>query len=376
MLELQNIANDLNKFEYYVLNSSGGFVVWECNEYLLRHLIEKGMKKYSQITFIDVMNLARSKYLNLFDASDNKLNRKKIFVFNNFAEAYSYDNYFDINNLLNELNFTRDVLAKYEYIYVFILPTYLVEQIMKGSPSFWSYVSIHFHVPNIINNPLPFIKFKKSSLEQCYDKNVSLICLKHNDIVKLYKHVKSGSEKEFLLKEMLDLHMQLESIRDKKILRTIYFNLSRMFSLNKKFREALIYAQKCSSIWHSRKARINALYCELNMGYKKTQRAVIYPDTPQEMYFLAVEHFAYGNINISYRLAENYIIGNGKENKYRYLFYELLAVLLFAKEEYRAAINAFMEIIFAIDRIKSDDFLDLDMIKNNLDIVNRHLNSK
>lgn len=77
MLELQNIINELNKFEFYILNSSGGFVVWECNEYLPRHLIEKDMKKHSQITFIDVMNLARSKYLNLFDIRDNKLNRKK-----------------------------------------------------------------------------------------------------------------------------------------------------------------------------------------------------------------------------------------------------------------------------------------------------------
>ncbi len=160
MLELHDMINEFNKFEYYALNSSGGFVVWECNEYMSRHLIEKGMKKYSQTTFIDVMNLARSKYLNLFDIRDNELNRKKIFVFNNFAEAYAYDNYFDIDNLLNELNFTRDVWAKYEYIYVFILPTYLVEQIMKSSPSFWSYVTIHFRIPNIINNLLPFIKFE------------------------------------------------------------------------------------------------------------------------------------------------------------------------------------------------------------------------
>lgn len=376
MLELQDMISDLSKFEYYVLNSSGGFVVWECNEYLSRHLIEKGMKKYSQITFIDVMNLARSKYLNLFDTRDNRLKKKKIFVFNNFAEAYAYDNYFDIENLLNELNFTRDVWAKYEYIYVFVLPTYLVDQIMKGSPSFWSYVSIHFRVPNIINNPLPFIKFKKSHAEQCFDKDISLIRSRNNDIVNFYKYAKSDSEKENLLKEMLNLYRAMDNVRDEKILRTIFFNLSRMFSLKKKYREALIYANKCNEIWDSRKAGINVLYCELNMGYRKIKRRIIYPNRPHEMYFLAVEHFAYGNIDISYRLTESYIINNEKENKYRYLFYELLAVLLFAKEEYRSAINAFMEIIFAIDRIKSNDFLDLDVIKNNLNIASRYLNSK
>lgn len=376
MLELQDLTNELNKFDYYALNSSGGFVVWECNEYLSRNLIEKSMIKYSQITYIDVMNLTRSKYLNLFDIRDNKLNRKKIFVFKNFAEAYAYDNYFDIENLLSELNFTRDVWAKYEYIYVFVLPTFLVDQVMKGSPSFWSYVSIHFRIPNIINNPLPFIKFKKSHTEQYLDKNISLIRLRNNDIVNFYKCAKSDSEKENLLKEMLNLYGAVDNIWDEKILRTIFFNLSRTFSLNKKYREALIYANKCNEIWDSRKAGINVLYCELNMGYRKTKRKIIYSNKPQEMYFLAVEHFAYGNIDISYRLAESYIINNKKENKYRYLFYELLAVLLFAKEEYRSAINVFMEVIFAIDRIKSDDCLDLDVIKNNLNIVSRHLNSK
>ncbi len=375
MLELNDMNSELNKFEYYVLNSSGGFVVWECNEYLSRHLIEKGMKKYSQITFIDVMNLTRSKYLNLFDIKDNKLNRKKVFVFNNFAEAYAYDNYFDIDNLLNELNFTRDVWAKYEYIYVFVLPTYLVNQIIKGSPSFWSYVSIHFRVPNIINNPLPFIKFKKSYLEQYCDKSFLLVCLKNNDIVNLYKDVKSDSEKKKLLEEMLNLEIVMEDVRDERILRTIYFNLSRLFSLNKKFEKALIYAKKCNRIWNSRKSRINVSYCELNMGYRKTKRKVIYTNKPQEMYFLAVEHFAYGNINISYRLAENYIINNEKKNKYRYLFYELLAVLLFAREEYASAMRVFMEIIFAIDRTKSDDFLELDVIEKNLSIISRHLNN-
>lgn len=374
MLELDDIISKLNKFEYYVLNSSGGFVVWECNEYLSRHLIEKGMKKYSQITFIDVMNLTRNKYLNLFDIRDNKLNRKKIFVFNNFAEVYAYDNYFDIDNLLNELNFTRDVWAKYEYIYVFVLPTYLVDRIIKGSPSFWSYVSIHFQVPNIINNPLPFIKFQKSYLEQYYDKGLSLICSKNNDIVNLYKDVKSDSEKEKLLEEMLNLDIVMEDVKDERILRTIYFNLSRLFSLNKRFGEALIYAKKCNRIWDSRKSRINVLYCELNMGYRKTRRQVIYANKPQEMYFGAVEHFAYGNIDISYRLTENYIIKNKKKNRYRYLFYELLAVLLFAREKYESAMNLFMEIIFAKDRIKSDGFLDLDVIEKNLSIISRYLN--
>lgn len=376
MLELQDLVNDLNKFEYYVLNSSGGFVVWECNEYLSKHLVEREMKKYSQTTFINVMNLARSKYLSLFDIRDNELNKKKIFVFYNFAEAYAYENYFDMGNLLNELNFTRDVWAKYEYIYVFVLPTYLVDQIMKRSPSFWSYVSIHFRVPNIIRNPLPFIKFKKSYIEQFSNSYIPQICLKNNHIVSVYKHVKSDLEKEDLLKEMLILCNSIEDIRDEKILRKIYFNLSRMFCLNMKYKEALIYAEECSKIWDSRKARINAYYCELNIGYKRVQRKIINPSKPQEMYFLAVEHFAYGNIDISYSLAEKYIINNKRENKYRYLFYELLAVLLFAKEEYSSSINIFMEIIFAMDRIKSDDFLDLDMIKNNLNIVTRYLNHK
>lgn len=91
--------------------------------------------------------------------------------------------------------------AKYECVYVFVMPTYLVDQIMKGSPSFWSYVSIHFRVPNIINNPLPFIKFKKSYLEQYCGERFPLVCLRNNDIVNSYKDVKNDSEKENLLKE-------------------------------------------------------------------------------------------------------------------------------------------------------------------------------
>lgn len=373
MLELQDITNELNKFQYYVLNSSGGFVVWECNEYLSKHLIIRDMKKYSQITFIDVMNWTRNKYLNLFNIRDNKLDKKRVFVFNNFAEAYAYNNYFDIDNLLNELNFTRDVWAKYEYIYVFVMPTFLVDRIMTGSPSFWSYVSVHFRIPNIINNPLPFIKFKRSYLEQYYDKDFSPVWYRHNDIVNSYKNIKYESEREDLLKEMIDLYNTIESVCDVKILRIVYFNLSRMFSLNKKFKEALFYAEKCNKIWDTNKVKTNVLYCELNMGFLKMQRRYIYPNTSQDIYFLAVENFAFGNIDISYRMAEGYIINSRKESKYRALFYELLAVLLFAKEEYESAIYIFMEIIFTIDKIRNNDFVDLNMIENNLSIASQCL---
>lgn len=373
MLALQDLTNEFNKFDYYISNSSGGFVVWECNEFLSKNLIVEGLKKYSQVTFINVLNSGRSSYLNLLNEKNNTLDKKKIFVFNNLSQAYAYDNYFDIHNLLKELNFTRDVWAKYEYIYVFILPTFLVDKIMKGSPSFWSYVSIHFRIPNIINNPLPFAKIKKTHMEQFHDESFFSYCFENNNIINLYKQVNNNHDKEYLLNKMIRLYNSMECVRDDKVLKTIYFNLSRLFSLNNKFEEAFYYAIKSDEIYSSPKTQINVLYCELNMGYKRNRREMIYHNNPRELYFNAVEHFAYGNLEVAYDLVQNHI-HSAKRGKYTCLFYELLAVLCFAKKNYRSSLDIFMKILFESDRIKDDNiFFNSYVIENNLEIVSRYL---
>ena len=82
------------------------------------------------------------------------------------------------------------------------------------------------------------------------------------------------------------------------------------------------------------------------------------------MYYLAVEHFAYGNFDISKRLAESYIIQSKKKNKYLFLFYELFATIFFANKQYKSAYDMYIEICFEADKIKDNYFISMDIVES------------
>lgn len=373
MLELHDLTINLKKLEYYIANSNGGFVVWECNEYASKVIIERKLRKYANVKYIDILNFKRQEYLALLTKQDDDFEQKRIFVFKNFSEAYAYDNHFDISTLLLELNFTRDIWIKYEYVYIFIMPTYLVDKIAYGSPSFWSYVSVHFRIPNMIHNPLELTKINQKVIEPYDDNLLTTIFNENNRIVNQNKYTNSDFVKEQLLIDMLELNKQIKHDIDLKILGIIYYNLSRLYSINKEFRESLTYARKSNEILKTNKSELNVLYCDLNMGSRSVQKSTFFKENIRVEYFEAIEHFAYGNYDLAREIAEFYICRSTKINKYYFLFLEIMATINFVQGDYRSAIDKYFEIAYLSDKNRIS--INMDIIYNNIDIAFKELDN-
>lgn len=379
MIEIQDLSSDFNKLKYYIAHSSGGFVVWECNEYAIKNIIEKEIRQYRYVTVIDISKYTRSEYLGLIRKRDGASRRKKIFMMYNFAESSIYDDCFNINSLLMELNFIRDVLAQYDNIYIFVLPTYVVEQVMIKSPSFWSYVSVHFRVGNMVYCPLKLKLFNATDMqyvenpqlkELCRSINHKIILLRRNFDIQVNKDIYAAMEK---------IYAMASGIVCQELLWKITYNMSRSAGWNHDYHDAFHYARKCRGMGCSLKknnlAKLNYLYCNMGMGFHKIKRTLEGIDCREgrELYYIAVENFAYGNITLAKAITERYLNTVQNTNKYFFLFKELLATILFVTQKYELALRLYTEVLFELPYRFKDSYVDTKMIERNMIIVRKAL---
>lgn len=382
MIGIQDLSSDFNKLKYYIAHSSGGFVVWECNEYSIKRIIEKEIQQYRFVTIVDISKYRRSEYLSLIRKRDSSSGRKKVFLMCNFAESRIYDDCLNIDSLLLELNFIRDVLAQYENIYIFILPTYVVEQIMIKSPSFWSYVSVHFRVRNTVYCPLKIKLFNDADM-QCLDSSqLKELCNSTNHKIILQRRSFDAQLNKDICAALEKMYALASGIRCQELLWKITYNMSRAAGWNHDYYTAFMFAQKCREIECFPKKKIlsklNYLYCNMGMGCHNIKRTLEEDDFrgEREEYFIAVENFAYGNIDLAKRITEMCLNASVNKNKYFFLFKELLATILFVTRKYDLALRIYTEIYFELPYRFKDSFIDTKMIERNMNIVRKAMHQQ
>ena len=113
----------------------------------------------------------------------------------------------------------------------------------------------------------------------------------------------------------------------------------------------------------------------MGMGFHKIKRTLEGIDCREgrELYYIAVENFAYGNITLAKAITERYLNTVQNTNKYFFLFKELLATILFVTQKYELALRLYTEVLFELPYRFKDSYVDTKMIERNMIIVRKAL---
>lgn len=159
--ELENLEELL----IYLEDADRGFVVVEVNqqdkqEELLKRIHESNFcKKILEVDFVRGLATEQMDHLNIVKKEVLKNPETEIVLILNLT-AFFQESTIQKDELIRDINFSRDIYASLNKLLVFFLPSYFVDDLIRKAVDFWSFVSVKFDFI-----PTPEISLNYSQLE-------------------------------------------------------------------------------------------------------------------------------------------------------------------------------------------------------------------
>jgi tetratricopeptide (TPR) repeat protein len=183
---------DFEKLVLFLQDLDNGFAIVEINEPAREHkiigLLKKNVSK--NITEID---LSKSQYNPLEEIKKSIRENGDIEILFITNLHQSGNEKYSFSEIIRDLNFSRDLFAKLNKIFVFFIPTYFTDLIINNAQDFYDFVSFTFKFPikdtELLKGPDPLLddaelrhyrnraKFLEALLNENTEKNLELVSL-------------------------------------------------------------------------------------------------------------------------------------------------------------------------------------------------------